>query len=454
MGKRVTAIDLREDGFSIVEMVGGRKGPYLKTFVGETWESSHPGERSRQLTKVFARQRIGRKRIVAALPLSLGRWFRLRLPALSGDALEKAVALSLQEQSQWSATEAIFGFQARKMGEQMQIDAFVFPEPAVQSRFDLLKNAGLNLRYFVPRPFGVINYLLFYPVRMPENEVAACLDFSTQETEITFFDREGLILPRSFPNPLKAENQYDTSALAGELRLVQLKLRHDGKLLTRCYLSGWMSGLNLEELTPAVTAHLGVEDGATGYLPPAGLLSVIGREGSKTPGALTTIGLALEGLGYTPALRLYPDDAEARRKRMRLSRVAAGLSVLFLLGGFYFQYSARQRNKMIISEKARLAQSVEARLTRYENLWSNRVPSLRFFTEWEKIAPEGTVITALVIEGNEVKEVSGYTPSFSTLYQRLLSSPSLRNLRIRGGIRKHREGLEAFRLSGPMGEGN
>lgn len=454
MGKRITALDLREDGFSIVEMGGGRKGPYLETFVGEDWESSHPRERSRQLARVFAQQRIGKKRIIAALPLSLGRWFRFDLPALTGDALGKAVVLALQEQLQGSFADVIFGFQAKRNGGQTQVHALVFPQRVLQSRIDLLKDAGLRLKYFVPRFYGIINYFLFYPENLPGNETVACIDFSTQETEITLFDRNGLLLPRSFPNPLKPENQYDTAALAGELRLVHLKLRQEGKLLARCYLSGWVSGLNPEELSPAVAANLGVDDGATGFILQDGLLSVTGREGSKTPGALTAIGLGLEGLGYTPALRIYPNEAETRKKKIFYSQVVAGLSVFFLIGGLYFQYSAHQRNKWLLRERTRLEQSVEARLMRYENLWSNRVPSLRFFTEWEKIAPEGTVITALVIEGNEVKEVSGYTPSFSVLYQRMLSSSSLRNLKIRGGIRKHSEGYEAFRLSGPMGEGN
>ncbi|HHU51811.1 MAG TPA: hypothetical protein GXZ36_08340 [Firmicutes bacterium] len=469
MGKSWIGLDLRRDGWCMVEVCKGAGTPVIKEYQYGAWPSTDAGEQQRIIGDlVTGRVRDG-KRVTVSLPLEAGDWRHLSLPALPGSMLREAILNSLEETGR---DQPFLGFKECASSRQgKEIEAFLYDRSILQERVGLLSAAGLKDVYFSPRSCGIINCLNRlerYAVQsgafggghsLPSHSRGnyAYIEVSDTETEIGIFNKDRIVFLRSLPNPLKPEQEYNLDALGGELKIVQLLLRRENEdALLRCYLLGSATGLDYPDLRRTVAACFGLEERQVGYPPLYGFLQGLGEKGISTTGAVAATGLALEGMGAATGygIRFNPDESIVQRRRFLYSGLIAAVGLCFIVGGVLFQMGLAAKKAKVEAVWQQEKTSLLVKANFYADLQKKRLAPLWFLREWTSIAPEGTVLNSLVIDGSEVKEVSGYTPVFGELYQRLLASPFLKGLKVRGGITTGTHNSEAFYLAGPLGEVN
>lgn len=470
MGKIWIGLDLRRDGWCMVEVCKGAGAQVIKEYQYETWPSAEAGEQKRIICDlVTGRVRDG-KRVTVSLPLEAGDWHHLSLPALPGSMLREAILNSLEKET--GRDQRFLGFKECASSTQgKEIEAFLYDRTLLQERVGLLSEAGLKDVYFSPRSCGIINCLNRlerYAVQsaafgggnlIPSHSQGnyAYIEVSDSETEIGIFNKDRIVFLRSFPNPLKPEKEYNLSALGGELKIVQLLLRREDKdSLLRCYLLGSATGLDYKDLRKTVADCFGLEERQVGYPPLYGFMQGLGEKGISTTGAVAATGLALEGMGAATGygIRFNPGESAVQRRRILYSGLIAAVGLCFIVGGILFQMGLAAKKAKTEADLQKEKTSLTAKANFYADLQKKRLMPLWFLREWTSISPEGTVLNSLVIDGSEVKEVSGDTPVFGELYQRLLASPFLKGLKVRGGITTGAHNSEVFYLAGPLGEVN
>jgi Tfp pilus assembly protein PilN len=90
----------------------------------------------------------------------------------------------------------------------------------------------------------------------------------------------------------------------------------------------------------------------------------------------------------------------------------------------------------------------------YRGNWERTRQILVFFNLWAETVPEGTILTSVILEEEQITQLSGRTRSFSRLYAALLASPSFHQLQLKGEITINRDGDEGFTLTGKWNEPN
>lgn len=472
--KKVVGLEIRKNGWTAVEFKATkRKAPEVLSCVGGRWNSSDdPVSRGMLLTKVFTERKMSRKNIILSLPLELGYWKRLTLPALPSSSLETAVRTGLEVEAPWPGEELVLGFREWKIADnKIEVESFICPKRVLTEQQLILEAAGLSGRYFSPRVYGVVNCFLLRNRDLPAFQGSlVLLEFTSTETEISVFDKQGIILLRSFPNPITTEGGCDQELLAEELKLTRFMLRKlQGAYPKRCYILGYASGLDQESLS-LIARDLGFTENQTSFSPKHQLFSGLSSVNKDLPGVFSTAGLALEGLGLVPpGLTLSPPPSEKKQAKARVI-VWSLLVVGFLstLGGLIFRHNLLQKeeallknwlmtNQKEVAELRRLLteqQIMEEKLIYYSDLRKSQLIIPNFFAEWERVIPPQTAITALSLDGKQVNRLSGYTPSFSLLYQKVLNSPYLKALQVREGITSSPDGMEVFQLSGRLGDRN
>jgi len=468
--KKAVGLDIRKDGWTAVELKLTGKKPEIVAVTGGEWDTTDPVSRGKLLNRAFAGYGISKRNIVPSLPSEAGHWERRTFPPLPLSSLQAAVRTDLEAQVPWPEKKFVFSFREWKTeGEKIEVESFACPKQVVDDRFLMLKTASLKSSYFLPRVYGIVNYFLFYH-RDFSSFPAFFIELTPLATEIFLLGRQGIIHLRSFPNPLNSEGVYDLKALAGELKLTRFLLR---KILPeeypkRCYLLG-LAGLQKDSLA-LIAGHLGIAEEQVGIFPQPESFSRRHDMDYDYPGFFSAAGLALEGLGLVRSgLSLSPSPSGKTVGKSIFW--ASGLLVaglLFALGGVIlrhdrlrkeeaFLHDRLQENQEETAEIRQLLneqQALEEKLAYYSGLQKKQLVILDFLAEWERVVPMHTIITALVLDGKQVSRLSGYTPSFTVLYQAILNSPYLKNLEVKEGITVNQEGMEVFHLSGPLGGEN
>ena len=157
----------------------------------------------------------------------------------------------------------------------------------------------------------------------------------------------------------------------------------------------------------------------------------------------------------------------ARRRERRNLVWSFAAAAIFLIAGVTLHITARQnrgdQQRSIIQEHLSLyneLKQIEAKdeqtasqISAYRNLWSKRFHYTEFFYRWHAKVPDGTMITAITLEGNRILELSGKTPSFVTLFTKLEESGIFKELELKGAIIHNPKGWDEFRLVGVLSEG-
>lgn len=468
MRKSWVGLDLRKDGWCLVEVCKGAGAQVIKEYQYGTWPSENAGEQKKIIRDLVISKVRNEKRVTISLPLEVGYWRHLSLPALPSSMLREAILNSLDHDV--TGDQQVIGYKECPSSAQgKEIEAFIYDQTMLQEKVTFLLEVGLKDVYFSPRSCGIINCLnrlerlaakstTYGAKNLISSQSGgdyAYIEVSDAETEIGIFNENRIVFLRSFPNPLKPEKEYNLKALSGELKIVQLLIRREYKgTLLRCYLLGSATGLDYKDLIKTVADGFGLEERQVGYPPLYGFMQGLGAKGISITGALAATGLALEGMGSATGfgIRIKPDETAVKRRQTLYSGLVLALGLLFILGGVFFQMGLERKKAKTEAALQKEKTSLTAKTTFYSSLQQKRLMTLWFLKEWTSIAPEGTVLTGLVIEGTEVKEVSGYTPVFGELYQRLLASPFLQGLEVRGGITAGLHNSEVFYLAGPLGE--
>lgn len=468
--KKAVGLDIRKDGWTAVELKLSGNQPEIIAVRGGEWDTAtDPVSRGKLLDKAFSSYGINKRKVVSSLPSETIHWQRRTFPALDRSSLQAAVRTDLEGEVPWPETEWGFSFREWKTGGQkVEVEAFAFPQHAVDEQLLMLKTAAFKRSYFLPRICGIINYFYFYRRFFPlAHDKTLFIETTPAATEIFLLGQQGVLHLRTFPNPLNAEGRYDLQALAGELKITRFHLRKAAPEdpPKSCYLLGF-TGLGKDALA-LIAEPLGIAAEEVRIFPQQETLFRRQDIDYSYPGFFSATGLALEGLGLVRSdlsfLHSRTERTTDKRALWTFGLLTAGL--LFALGGVILRHDLRRKEEAFLhswlqetqEETAEIRNlldeqiALEEKLTYYSALQKNQLVILDFLAEWERVAPPNTKITALVLDGQQVTRLSGTTPSFTVLYQAILDSPYLKNLQVREGITLDQEGLEVFHLSGLLG---
>lgn len=496
LNKRAVGLDLRADGWTVLEVErytrAGKKGLEVLNFAQGKWEpDTTPETRGEMLKAAFGRQNIARQGLVVSLPAGLGQWERPTLPELPPPLVKTALFTNLESRLSQPPEEMALAFKVQQGEEEgkTEVETFVYPQQVVACYRQILKNAGLRKVSFLPHPYGIGNYLFSFSEYLRRGgQQVFVIEISFLETEVFLFGREGIIHYRSFPSPVTPDETYNLEALAEELKLTRFLIRKQGGRVptdarqatrathTACatnpvfaYLSAPVSEMDKEAVGRTVAESLGLDPGRvasfSNFRPPAGLSAGEWEQ----PGTLAAAGLALERLGDTGCgMRLaLPGEKEPPGKRGLFSWGLLLLGFFLGIGGIFFRFDALRKERAFLHEWLRnqepelteiydllvKEERLRDKIHLYSALEKERQFFFAFLSEWERVAPHGTIITHLTLENNKVGRLSGQTPSFSLFYEALLASPFFKDLQVMEGITTNSEGLEVFHLSGPVGIG-
>lgn len=478
MNKKAVGLDLRADGWTVLEVVRrGRTGLddlEVVNLARGKWEpKATPEARGEMLKAAFRQQKISRHGLVVSLPSGPGQWERPTLPGLSPPLVKTAFLADLAAKLSRPPEELALACKIRPgEGNASEVEAFVYPQQAVAGYRQILHHAGLRWFSLLPRPYGIANYLLAFSGHLRrDGEQVFVVEISPLETEVFLLGREGIIHHRSFPSPVTLDGAYNLEALAEELKLTRFHLRkHRGAVNpVFVYLSSPFAEPENETVLNTVAAGLGLDPDRAAFFsslrPPAGLSAGEWEQ----PGVLAAAGMVLERLGETGSgMRLsLPDEKEPPGKREFFSWALLLLAFLLGVGGLFFRFDTLRKERVFLREwlqrqepelaGVRRLLAKEERLRKKMDLYSGLEKEGQFFftflAEWERVVPPGTIITTLTLEKGRVSRLSGQTPSFSLFYEALLASPFFKDLQVMEGITTNPEGLEVFHLSVPAGVG-
>lgn len=180
------------------------------------------------------------------------------------------------------------------------------------------------------------------------------------------------------------------------------------------------------------------------------------------------VGLALEAQTKEPGLRLTIGNNRPRRDEGEKPRrlLICGLVMLLIGVGLHAWLGYREK-QALIRHLAQYEEKVEAiknlialeeqysrEVDFYGQNWKKTRQMLEFLNLWSETVPEGTILTSVVLDREEITQLSGRCRSFSQLYAILLNSPDFRHLQLKGEITINRDGYEGFTLVGRWNEKN
>ena len=180
------------------------------------------------------------------------------------------------------------------------------------------------------------------------------------------------------------------------------------------------------------------------------------------------VGLALEAGASEPGLRLVIGNSwrSTQERKWALSVLIFGLVIALSGVSLNAWLNYRERESLIrsLAEKEAkveaitnwisLEEQVKEEIAFYRQAWDKTRQMLEFFIVWSETVPEGTILTSVLLENEQITQLSGRCLSFSQLYTALLASPDFRQLELKGEITVNRDGYECFTLVGRWNEEN
>ena len=141
---------------------------------------------------------------------------RLRIPLMPHEEIESALKWELKEGIDFDIDKAKIRFnvlgekETEDGAKKIELIAFAYQEPGVESRVRQLKEIGLNVQNVAPLDFALAGYLSNSKI-IPENEKAAVVDIGSVKTSISIVEKGKVYFTRE----IAAGGDNITEAMTG-----------------------------------------------------------------------------------------------------------------------------------------------------------------------------------------------------------------------------------------------
>lgn len=461
---------LTAGGWAVAELTRGKTSRLTQLLSGE-WPPEAPvSAKAAILKQLFQRYQWGKGRVAVSVPMQAGYWKELHLPALAPRATELLIKNTFF--SGIPQPETLFSWQYKiaRSGGQQRVACFALPVRAGAELQSLLEQAELNPLGLLPDLYALSKGLpAVAPQGYRREETVLLVIRHGEAIETALVKGEDLVYYRCFPL-LLAQGQIQRQACEEDLRLTNYMARKESRLLPSCCFFWDISGDWAEEEWKAILSSAFALEPER--IRPFTALNLPAGLGAGTAEAslrkVMAIGLALEAGAKEPGLRLaVGNNRRSVRERKRTRALLVSGLVMALAGAglnLWLNYREREALLQSLAEKQAkvetitnliaLEEKINTEIGFYRQAWNKTRQMLEFFAAWPATVPEGTILTSVLLENEQITQVSGRCPSFSQLYAALLASPDFRHLELKGEITVNREGYESFTLVGRWNEEN
>jgi len=470
MGKNL-GLAVTAEGWALAVISWGKTGRLTQLLSGE-WSPEEPvSTKAAILKQVFERYRLAKEKVVVSVPMKAGYWKELRLPALPPREMVMLIKNTFFSGLQEVPTE--FCWQYKKYqaeGKEQRVVCFALPDQVGNEIKALMDQAALNPLYFSPDLYSLSKGLnVIAPRGYHPAEITLLVIIRAHDVEVALVKDGDLVYYRSFPL-LLTDGVIERGAVEEDLRLTKFMMRKENRYLANtCYFWDQTGQCDEEEWQTLIASAFGLELNRVQPFSALGLPADF-RVGKREAilRRLMAVGLAMEEKTKEPGLRLVIGNNRPSRggRQKALCLLVFGLLMVLIGAGFNAWLNYREK-QTLIGQLVRYEEKVEAikdlialeeqcseQVGFYWQDWKKTRQMLEFLNVWSETVPEGTILTAVVLDREQITQLSGRCLSFSQLYATLLNSPDFRQLQLKGEITVNRDGYEGFTLVGRWNEEN
>lgn len=471
MAKQI-GLTIMDEGWALAESSGRKEVKLTQVRSGE-WSPDEPvAAKAAVIQQAFLDYGLSKEKVMVSAPLKAGFWRVLVLPALAPRETERLIKHNFFASIPELPAEPCWGYKKYKGGaNQLRAACFALSEQVKDELHVLLEKAGISPAYYLPDLEGLRKGMKLAAPEDYNPQGAVLYVIANRLTvEVAQFEGENLTSYRCFPL-LLTEELIHRQALVEDLRLTKHMIRKESNLPPHtCYLWDQTGQYSDEEWKVLLAAGFDLEPHRINTAVALKLGLEVGVENAGTAfRRLIAVGLAAEGGTKDPAGLHLTSGANRQQKgeKLRAVRLLVFALIIALVGvglNGWLNYQAKQRLLSDLVEKEPKVQEIRNLMAQDENLrkranfyrgnWERTRQMLVFFNLWAETAPEGTILTSVMLEEERITQLSGRTRSFSQLYAALLASPSFHQLQLKGEITINRDGYEGFTLAGKWNEPN
>lgn len=464
MNKRI-GLDIRDDGWTIAE-ISGNKELNISALISGKWEpgTSIPSKAA-SLKQAFSNHQIPSKNLVVSVPMNEGYWKQIILPSLLSREVDQIIENTLVADLPQPPSSFCYGYKKRSHGsKQLLAEGFVIPKRIIMETTELLQEAGLKASCYLPDLYSLIKGFTFLAGENLSTSAAMFIIVHHLYLEIGIYESNLLKYYRSIPL-LIANEKIEQQVVMEELRLTKFMLRKEGcNLPDFCYLLPGTGLWKKEELLELTTLTLGFERHKIRTPSDFGLpLRFYKEKEIVALSSLTAVGLALEvRRAASNSIRLTMEDNREKKFKGKINLILLVLGILMALIGIRLNFRLEHKERQDLigkivghEEKVREVENLidmDESLTKqalfYQQEWEKTRSILKFFAVWEETVPKETILTSVVFDKDQIKQITGRCRSFSELYQALLNCAYFTQLQVKGEITINRDGYESFYLAG------
>jgi hypothetical protein len=460
-------IELGQESLAMVEVANRNNGAELVRFAVRSFPVE--GLNATWLKAIWHQEHFSQRRVVYCLPAGLVEYKSLVMPLLPFAQLEAAVKIEINSGNSNGGhlTKLVKIIDWQNQGQMLLVNVALIDQSLLNKDLQLLKEAGLEVAWSGLRYQGLRNFINFNSGFFEESsEGTIYLDFGDVKTEVGIIQNETLVYRRELAlGSVDLCNEQDPDGVSDfldELRLTFAAYQADTKHQAPLKLVAFGTTETIATVSLSLTQDMGL----SWYTPEkTKLTGVITHK--YTPRIAPLIGLALDDAGILrpEVVRIYTleqDRAGVNREKFRIA-IGMGIIVVFLFSGITLSLQAssirdQQTSKWLshnIALLTKLRQSERQTIRddnqmKQLNKWlAGQNQELEFILLLKENLPDGTQITDLTIENGIVKDLSGVTPSASSLLNKLKAVPGLQNLKLKGTISASLAG-EIFQLEGAI----
>lgn len=462
---------LTAEGWAIAEIIRGKTGRLTQLLSGE-WSPEDPvATKAAILKQVFQRYQWAKGKVVVSVPMKAGYWKELHIPALAPRATELLIRNTFFSSIPQPPDAFLWQYKKYKSsGQQRRVACFALPAQVGSEIKSLLDQAAINPFCFLPDLYSLNKGLNVVARRGYHPEETVLLVIGHPEAlETALVKGEDLVYYRCFPLLLD-NGRIDRGALEEDLRLTKYMVRKESRYLPSLCCFWDQTGQCTEEEWKAILSSAFTLE-PNRIQPFSALGFPASFDAGKAEAVLRrvmAVGLALEAGASEPGLRLVIGNSwrSTQERKWALSVLIFGLVIALSGVSLNAWLNYRERESLIrsLAEKEAkveaitnwisLEEQVKEEIAFYRQAWDKTRQMLEFFIVWSETVPEGTILTSVLLENEQITQLSGRCLSFSQLYTALLASPDFRQLELKGEITVNRDGYECFTLAGRWNEEN
>ena len=466
---KTIGLALQDKDWAIVEISGKREFKITSHVCGEWAPETADSAKAEILKKAFLSHQLSNKNVVVSVPMKEGYWKQMRLPALTERDVNRLIKNAFFQGLPGTPDSFCWGFKKSNFGsKQLLISGFALPKQLMREQADLIQKAELNVAYYLPDRAHLSTGLAFVAGEdFSTGGATMFLIVNSLDVEICLFQANDIEYYRHFPLLLN-EGKVEQEALSDELRLTKFMIRKEIRSLPDCcYLLDQADHWPREEGIEIIAAAFDLEQANIKIPSEIGLpLSFCQKKEIVSLSSLIAVGLTLEArTNERASIRLTTGK---RRKGIKdqITFLLAALGLLMILAGVTLNLRLEHKEKQtllgeIAKHEKKIGEikkliSLEEELTKqalfFQQEWEMNRKMQKFFAVWEEVVPNGTILTSVIFDHNEIRQITGRCLSFSELYQALLTSSFFKQLQAKGEITISRDGYEVFTLSGKWNE--